>query len=150
MADTRTAGYIPKRWNCGDPITTDDLNNIETGIQVALDCCNGGGGVFIIHATGTEPNIELDMTCDEMADILDNGGMLIVESSNYYFPLKCVNDNNRPQATSKGLLRGEDAPWLIFSGVDVYSQGVTESKIRVYSDCSVVGTVTTFTGTTSN
>lgn len=150
MADTKTAGYIPKIWDCGDPITTDDLNNIETGIQVALDCCNGGG-IAIVHATGTPPdNVTLDMTCDEMAEVIDNGGWLIVESSNYYFPLKYVNNNNRPQATSKGLLRGEDAPWLIFSGVDVYSQGVTESKIRVYSDCSVVGTVTTFTGTTSN
>ena len=35
--------YEPKTWVCGETITADALNNIEGGIQDALDCCGGGG-----------------------------------------------------------------------------------------------------------
>ena len=35
--------YTPKTWVCGETITADGLNNIEDGIQEALECCEGGG-----------------------------------------------------------------------------------------------------------
>lgn len=36
--------YIPTEWECGDVVTAEKLNNIEEGIQEALECCSGGGG----------------------------------------------------------------------------------------------------------
>lgn len=35
--------YEPKEWVCGETITADGLNNLEEGVQEALDCCGGGG-----------------------------------------------------------------------------------------------------------
>ena len=35
--------YTPKNWVCGETITADGLNNMEDGIQEALECCSGGG-----------------------------------------------------------------------------------------------------------
>lgn len=35
--------YTPKTWVCGETITADGLNNIEDGIQEALECCGSGG-----------------------------------------------------------------------------------------------------------
>lgn len=35
--------YEPTTWACGDIVTAEKLNNIEDGIQEALDCCEGGG-----------------------------------------------------------------------------------------------------------
>lgn len=33
--------YEKKTWVCGETITADGLNNIENGIQEALECCGG-------------------------------------------------------------------------------------------------------------
>lgn len=35
--------YTPREWTCGDKITADSLNNIEDGIQEALECCADKG-----------------------------------------------------------------------------------------------------------
>ena len=35
--------YTPKTWVCGETITADGLNNIEEGVQEALECCESGG-----------------------------------------------------------------------------------------------------------
>ena len=35
--------YTPKQWVCGETITADGLNNIEEGVQEALDCCEDKG-----------------------------------------------------------------------------------------------------------
>ena len=34
--------YEPKTWECGETITADALNNLEEGVQEALECCSGG------------------------------------------------------------------------------------------------------------
>lgn len=36
--------YTPNRWECGDAISAEKMNNIEEGIQEALECCGSGGG----------------------------------------------------------------------------------------------------------
>ena len=33
--------YEPKEWVCGETITAEGLNNLEEGVQEALDCCGG-------------------------------------------------------------------------------------------------------------
>lgn len=35
--------YTPKQWVCGETITADGLNNIEEGVQEALECCGDKG-----------------------------------------------------------------------------------------------------------
>lgn len=35
--------YVRNNWNCGDVISAQKLNNIEDGIEEALECCSGGG-----------------------------------------------------------------------------------------------------------
>lgn len=37
--------YTPKTWVCGETITADGLNNIEEGVQEALECCESGGSL---------------------------------------------------------------------------------------------------------
>lgn len=34
--------YTPNEWQCGDVISAEKLNNLEDGVQEALDCCSGG------------------------------------------------------------------------------------------------------------
>lgn len=34
--------YEPNNWACGDTITAEKLNNLESGVQEALGCCGGG------------------------------------------------------------------------------------------------------------
>lgn len=33
--------YEPKTWVCGEKIKAEDLNNLEEGVQEALECCGG-------------------------------------------------------------------------------------------------------------
>ena len=35
--------YTPTEWACGDTITADKMNNLESGVQEALNCCGSGG-----------------------------------------------------------------------------------------------------------
>ena len=51
--------YEPKTWVCGETITADGLNNLEEGVQEALECCGGGGG--------TEPLV-VEITYDSSSD----------------------------------------------------------------------------------
>lgn len=47
------AEYTPKTWQCGETITADALNNLEEGIQEALECC-GSTDVGFECITDTE------------------------------------------------------------------------------------------------
>ena len=55
--------YNPTTWECGDTITAEKLNNIEDGIQEALECCGGGGG--------SASSLEVGMTIDGEDAILN-------------------------------------------------------------------------------
>lgn len=35
--------YTKQTWSCGDTITADKLNHMESGIEEAIECCSGGG-----------------------------------------------------------------------------------------------------------
>lgn len=59
--------YTPKQWVCGETITAEGLNNIEEGIQDALECCEDKG----FECTITEVTV-LDDTVE--STIFDNGG----------------------------------------------------------------------------
>lgn len=55
--------YTPKTWVCGETITADGLNNIEEGIQDALECCDHGYECDIETTTVFDGSIT---TVDEM------------------------------------------------------------------------------------
>lgn len=38
--------YTKHTWECGETITADKMNNLENGIDEALDCCGSSGGVL--------------------------------------------------------------------------------------------------------
>lgn len=60
--------YEPNTWECGDIVTADKLNNLEEGVQEALECCEGGGGSepLIVHAV----DFALDKTWQEICDAM--------------------------------------------------------------------------------
>lgn len=35
--------YERTTWECGDIVTAEKLNNLEDGVEEALECCSGGG-----------------------------------------------------------------------------------------------------------
>lgn len=52
--------YEPKEWACGDIISADGLNNLETGVQEALACCDSGGGTSLVTKTYEMRQVTLD------------------------------------------------------------------------------------------
>ena len=69
--------YTRHDWDCGETITADKMNNIEDGIEAALDCCEGGGGTLIITTrTETLPDVgtvlAMDKTWQEIFDAFPN------------------------------------------------------------------------------
>lgn len=79
--------YTPKTWTCGETITDTGLNNIEEGIQEALDCCGGGlpdvtaadNGDVLTVVNGQWNKAEPSCDC-ELPDVTaaDNGDVLTV------------------------------------------------------------------------
>lgn len=51
--------YVRKTWECGDTITDTALNNIENGIEEALECCGGGSGYdfVILKDNNSDPTV---------------------------------------------------------------------------------------------
>lgn len=44
--------YEKKTWETGEVITADGLNNLEEGVQEALDCCGGAEQpIFVVNVT---------------------------------------------------------------------------------------------------
>lgn len=79
--------YERHNWACGETITEAKLNNIEEGIEQALECCGGGGSnVFTItfsttsrpntsqgrHAVNME-NLTADKTFNELLEAYQQG-----------------------------------------------------------------------------
>lgn len=61
--------YTPKQWVCGETITADGLNNIEEGIQEALDCCGSGGDCGYSCAESQETVFEGNLTTSSMGQM---------------------------------------------------------------------------------
>lgn len=90
--------YTPREWSCGDKITADSLNNIEDGIQEALECCGSGSEPLIVRGE-LDPNLEtyrLDHTWQEIYDAYPNVCVLYEDTS-----------VNPPVKTKAGILVAE-------------------------------------------
>lgn len=66
--------YTPKQWVCGETITADGLNNIEEGIQEALEVDHP---VLVIDAlirqSGSDWVVETEATLEEIGNAWENG-----------------------------------------------------------------------------
>lgn len=76
--------YKRHDWECGDVVTAELLNNIEDGIEEALECCGGGGGSakLVLEeraatveecANGGFVSIITSHTWQEIYDLIENG-----------------------------------------------------------------------------
>lgn len=50
--------YTKNAWTCGDVITAEKLNNMEDGIEQAVECCGGGSAPLIFSYTMEETTAE--------------------------------------------------------------------------------------------
>lgn len=65
--------YTPTTWECGDAITAAKLNNLEGGVQEALECC-GSGTLAIVERTDETTDVAtLNKTWQEIYDAMSNG-----------------------------------------------------------------------------
>lgn len=81
--------YERHMWSCNDPITTEKLNNIESGIEEALACCGSGAEEYLITFDLT--HLTCDRTLNEIVQAFNDGKKLIACSlygstiSSYYY-----------------------------------------------------------------
>ena len=70
--------YTPKTWTCGDAITAEELNRMESGIEEASQ--GGGGSTPLIVNASTEDNFEwvCDKTYGEIDDAVRSGVAVVV------------------------------------------------------------------------
>ena len=61
--------YTPKQWVCGETITADGLNNIEEGVQEALECCGSGGDCGYSCTESQETVFEGSLTTASMGQM---------------------------------------------------------------------------------
>lgn len=77
--------YTPKNWVCGETITNVGLNNIEEGIQEALDCCSGG--IFVANSVYASEATTLDKTFTEISNALKSKTPSFVYGGGSYFDI---------------------------------------------------------------
>lgn len=63
--------YTPNEWQCGDVISAEKMNNLEEGIQEALDCCSGGGSA------------DVGYSCEETRDVAFEGSLTTTSYGSY-------------------------------------------------------------------
>lgn len=77
--------YTPKEWQCGDIVTAEALDNIEGGIQEALDGASPSIKVAHVTADITNDNqfenVQSDADYNELSEVLENGGIVMVQST---------------------------------------------------------------------
>lgn len=64
--------YERHSWQCGDVVTAERLNNIEDGVEEALECCGSGAEEFLVSFTLGVTNT-MDRTVDEIVQAYNDG-----------------------------------------------------------------------------
>lgn len=62
--------YEPKEWVCGETITADGLNNLEEGVQEALECCDSSESFEVVYDA---TNSTINHTFEEIKDAYTAG-----------------------------------------------------------------------------
>ena len=72
--------YTPKNWECGDSISFNQLNRMESGIQEALA---NASGFLKVGLMDTAMNETINTPWQTMADAADDGKTVILEYTKY-------------------------------------------------------------------
>lgn len=64
--------YERHNWQCGDVVTAERLNNIEDGVEEALECCGSSAEEFLVSFTLSTTNT-MDRTVDEIVQAYNDG-----------------------------------------------------------------------------
>lgn len=67
------ADFVRHNWVCGETITADRLNNIEGGVEEALDCCGSSLVVTMTEGGDKEVVYSLDKTYRQIAEAINDG-----------------------------------------------------------------------------
>lgn len=93
--------YEPKTWECGEVVTADALNNLEEGVQEALECCGGGTEPLIVREDHTEDCSEgmtgageviMNATWQQVVDTITAGQSVLLDAGGgTYYNLVAVD-----------------------------------------------------------
>ncbi len=84
--------YSEYTWQTGETITAEKLNNLEGGVQEALDCCGGGGITFTCTIEQIQPSTECSTggtkytyshSWQELRDAIQQGKTVSVPGSHF-------------------------------------------------------------------
>lgn len=85
--------YTRKTWECGDIVTAEALNNLEGGVEEALECCGSGGSEPLLVEIEIErkdtgaghtyvvTNTSINKTNTEIIDALQSNKLVLAEIS---------------------------------------------------------------------
>ena len=107
--------YERHNWSCREVVTAERLNNIEDGIEEALECCDGGSLVpCVVHITE-------DGTCNgDPAYVTDKSYQdMLTAGTSGALPIFLVADSEEPTVTNVGYLSSSDVSnGLYYVGVE--------------------------------
>lgn len=81
--------YEKHSWSCGEKITADKMNNLENGIEEALDCCGGGTDLLVVDITAYAPQcggtyvVTPSHTYDEISEAFENGKLVVFRTEHW-------------------------------------------------------------------
>lgn len=76
--------YVRHYWECNEVVTADQLNNLEQGVEEALECCGGGQTeppFMLINAEAEGTVTTLDATWQDIYDAMSAGTPCFVSAS---------------------------------------------------------------------
>lgn len=114
----------------------------ETAVKTVM---GSGSGVKVVNVTGNPSSgLVLDTSCDEMEAIVKNGGYLVGQYNGKFFTLDEVPSEWKKESSAKSSAKASAptlkiaVPDLIFSRVDIDSEGVIKRKCKISTkDCGV-------------
>lgn len=99
--------YTPKTWQCGEIITAAAMNNIEDGVQEALEGCGGGSDLYRINVNITPQEVvQCDTSFEDIMSAHDDDGKLIIDQFGYVYNPNFVDDEYVFAAQQMRVLNG--------------------------------------------
>lgn len=94
--------YTRHNWVCGEVINDTKMNNIEDGIEEALECCGSGAEPLIIrqqyeYAGGSAIYTVYDKTWQEVRDAFLNGVPILLFKDSRYTPYSSFAYNDEDE-----------------------------------------------------
>lgn len=113
--------YEKHSWSCGENITADKMNNLENGIEEALDCCGGTDDIVRLHIRYDADKdgwfLDESYTGGDIFGLLDRGQTCVA----------FLHTPNTPEVKTSVLLRGGRGSYGVPNGVFIYFMNVDSS-----------------------